>query len=279
MKRGASLPRLHLITSDEVLGAGDFLGRARAVLAAHGPDVALHVRGHGLDGGPLLRVARELAPAGGALLVNDRLDVALVGGTGAQIGRHSLPVSAARQLLPDHWLGYSAHAVQEAEDAVHDGADFVVLGTIFATVSHPGWQGAGVGLVRSAARVAPVVAIGGVTPDRVDACVEAGAYGVAVLGGVWRADDPVAATGLYLEALNAAGMGPMTAEQIHITVNGDARSVPAGRSVTDLLLELDLRPELVVVERNREILERSRYADTPLRDGDTLELVHFVGGG
>ncbi|MEJ2677997.1 MAG: sulfur carrier protein ThiS [Gemmatimonadota bacterium] len=71
----------------------------------------------------------------------------------------------------------------------------------------------------------------------------------------------------------------MTVEQIRITVNGDARTVPAGLSVTDLLLELELRPELVVVERNREILERSRYGDTRLEDGDTLELVHFVGGG
>ncbi|MEJ2184894.1 MAG: sulfur carrier protein ThiS [Gemmatimonadota bacterium] len=71
----------------------------------------------------------------------------------------------------------------------------------------------------------------------------------------------------------------MTTEEIRITVNGDARTLPAGRSVTDLLRDLDLRPELVVVERNREILERSRYADTRLEDGDALELVHFVGGG
>lgn len=71
----------------------------------------------------------------------------------------------------------------------------------------------------------------------------------------------------------------MTAEQIRVTVNGDTRAVRAGLSVTDLLLDLELRPELVVVERNREILERSRYADTRLEDGDTLELVHFVGGG
>jgi thiamine biosynthesis protein ThiS len=70
-----------------------------------------------------------------------------------------------------------------------------------------------------------------------------------------------------------------TVEEIRITVNGDTRIVPAGQSVTDLLVDLDLQPELVVVERNREILERNRYADTRLEDGDTLELVHFVGGG
>ncbi len=71
----------------------------------------------------------------------------------------------------------------------------------------------------------------------------------------------------------------MTAQEIRITVNGNVRTVPAGRSVTDLLVDLGLRPELVVVERNREILERGGYAETRLEDGDTLELVHFVGGG
>jgi thiamine biosynthesis protein ThiS len=49
--------------------------------------------------------------------------------------------------------------------------------------------------------------------------------------------------------------------------------------VTELLESLDLRPELVVVERNREILERARYGDVRVEPGDTLELVHFVGGG
>jgi thiamine-phosphate diphosphorylase len=199
------LPRLHLVTSDAVLGAPDFVGRATAVLAAHGPGVALHVRGHGLDGATLLRIVRALAPAGAAmLLVNDRLDVALAADVGAQIGRRALPVSVARRLLPHRWLGYSAHAAGEAENAVREGADFVVLGTIFATPSHPGAGGAGVGLVRAAAPVAPVVAIGGITPERVAPCVAAGAHGVAVLGGVWTTDDPVAATGSYLQALAAA---------------------------------------------------------------------------
>ncbi len=201
----AGLPRLHLITSAEVLGARGFMDRAAAVLAACGPELALHIRGHRLDGGPLLGIARGLAPAGAAmLLVNDRLDVALAAGVGAQIGQRSLPVTAARRLLGSRWLGYSAHAAREAEDAMADGADFVVLGTIFATASHPGWRPAGVALVGAAARVAPVIAIGGVTPERVGACVAAGAHGVAVLGGVWQSGDPVAAAGAYLQALHEA---------------------------------------------------------------------------
>lgn len=69
------------------------------------------------------------------------------------------------------------------------------------------------------------------------------------------------------------------AADIRIRVNGRERDVPRGASVRDLLESLELRPELVVVERNREILERARYADVRVEEGDTLELVHFVGGG
>lgn len=71
----------------------------------------------------------------------------------------------------------------------------------------------------------------------------------------------------------------MSKEHITVRVNGRQRDVPAGGTVTDLLASLELRPELVVVERNREIVERARYAHEPVEAGDTLELVHFVGGG
>lgn len=66
---------------------------------------------------------------------------------------------------------------------------------------------------------------------------------------------------------------------IRVRLNGKDRDVGPGLSVRGLLEALDLHPSLVVVELNREILERERYDDVPVRAGDTLELVHFVGGG
>lgn len=66
---------------------------------------------------------------------------------------------------------------------------------------------------------------------------------------------------------------------IRVIINGDAREIEAGKSVTDLLTDLGLHPRLVVVEYNRAILDRESYAHTEIRDGDALELVHFVGGG
>lgn len=71
----------------------------------------------------------------------------------------------------------------------------------------------------------------------------------------------------------------MNGSTITVRVNGRERAVPDGKSVEGLLELLDLRPELVVVEHNREILRRERYDEVRLEEGDVLELVHFVGGG
>lgn len=68
-------------------------------------------------------------------------------------------------------------------------------------------------------------------------------------------------------------------DTISVTLNGDARQVARGRSVHALLADLGLHPQLVVVEHNREILDRGRLTDVEVREGDTLEVVHFVGGG
>ena len=66
---------------------------------------------------------------------------------------------------------------------------------------------------------------------------------------------------------------------ISVTLNGKDRLVPAGLDVVGLLEELGLNPALVVVEKNREILERARYSTVGVEAGDVFELVHFVGGG
>ncbi len=69
-------------------------------------------------------------------------------------------------------------------------------------------------------------------------------------------------------------------DSIALTINGDLRTVPADATLADVLRALGLDPRAIVVEHNREILrDRSSYAGRPLRAGDVLELVHFVGGG
>jgi thiamine biosynthesis protein ThiS len=67
--------------------------------------------------------------------------------------------------------------------------------------------------------------------------------------------------------------------QVHISVNGESRTIAAPATLADLLQQLELDPRTVVVELNREIVRRPALAHTSLSDGDSVELVHFVGGG
>jgi thiamine biosynthesis protein ThiS len=67
--------------------------------------------------------------------------------------------------------------------------------------------------------------------------------------------------------------------ELELLINGEARRVPGPATTADLLRHLGLDPRTVVVELNREIVRRPHLSDTPLADGDAVELVHFVGGG
>jgi thiamine biosynthesis protein ThiS len=66
---------------------------------------------------------------------------------------------------------------------------------------------------------------------------------------------------------------------VEIEVNGESRQIEDGRSVADLLEDLELDGRLVVVEVNRQIVRRNEIEDVALRAGDRVEIVHFVGGG
>lgn len=71
-----------------------------------------------------------------------------------------------------------------------------------------------------------------------------------------------------------------TRQKIALTVNGAHRQVEEGTTVASLLENLQLDPRMVVVEHNRAILhDRESFANIPLNAGDTIEIVHFVGGG
>jgi sulfur carrier protein len=66
---------------------------------------------------------------------------------------------------------------------------------------------------------------------------------------------------------------------MHVTVNGEERTVPEGLSVRGLIESLGLTDGPVAVEKNREIVPRALHSETPIRENDVLEIVHLVGGG
>jgi len=192
------LPRLHAVTDAGVVAAPDFGVRAAAIAAA-GPAVALHARDRAAGGAELARVAARLLalarPPEAAVFVSGRPDVAAaLGAQGVQLAAGDLTPADARMVLGPGWVGRSVHAVAEAETAVAEGADFLLVGSVYETASHPGQRAVGLGLVRAAVTLGrPVIAIGGIDAARASAVRQAGAYGVAAIGALWRAADPAAA--------------------------------------------------------------------------------------
>lgn len=192
------LPRLHAVTDAEVLAAPDFGVRAAAIAAA-GSAVALHARDRAAGGAALARAAARLLalarPAEAAVFVSGRPDVAAaLGAQGVQLAAEDLAPADARRILPAGWIGRSVHTAAEAAAAVDEGADYLLVGNVYQTASHPGRPAAGLDLVRAAAALGrPVIAIGGIDAARAGAVRQAGAWGVAAIAALWRAPDPAAA--------------------------------------------------------------------------------------
>ncbi|HET6232779.1 MAG TPA: thiamine phosphate synthase [Longimicrobiaceae bacterium] len=202
------VPPLHAVTDDAVLARPDFLSAARRVIEAGGPRLALHLRGPAASGREMHRLASSLAAAandaGATLIVNDRVDVALAAGAhGVQIGARGLLPGDARRLVGDaRLLGVSVHSAAEAEAAVDARPDFFLAGTVYQTASHSGKPADGLQAIsRLAPFAVPLIAIGGITPERVPAVLAAEATGIAAIRGIWDAADEGEAVRKYLARL------------------------------------------------------------------------------
>ncbi len=188
-------PVLTLVTDGARLARGRppgeraacLLAQTRSAIAA-GVDL-VQLREPDLEAGELCAVTRTAVAAavGSAtrIVVNDRLDVAIAAGAaGVHLRADSLPPRAARALAPPGFLiGRSVHGIDEAR-AVEADVDYLIAGTVFRTRSKPGAPLLGPeGLAAIAASVGvPVLAIGGITVDRVAAVAGAGAAGLAAIG-------------------------------------------------------------------------------------------------
>jgi thiamine-phosphate pyrophosphorylase len=198
--------RLCLVTDRSQTRGRDLVEIVAACVTAGLP--AVQVREKDLAAGELARVCRRiraLAPPP-FLIVNDRVDVALaVGADGVQRTHASLSVEELRVVADKRvHVGASVHSLDEAKAVTAQGAEWVFFGPVYDTPSKRAY-GAPQGLAaleRVAAAVdLPVIAIGGITPERVAAGRRAGADGVAVISAILAADDPAAVTRRFLDAL------------------------------------------------------------------------------
>ncbi|MGH7319598.1 MAG: thiamine phosphate synthase [Candidatus Rokuibacteriota bacterium] len=197
---------LYVILDPSASGERDLVGLADAVLEAGARWIQLRDKAAptGRLTGLAARIRERVKAAGGVFIVNDRLDVALaVDADGVHLGQEDLPLQAARRLGPDLVLGVSTHNLEQARQAQAAGADYLALGSVFPTGSKPSFKLVGLEtLTRVRPHVTvPLVAIGGITPDRVPAVLAAGADGIAVISAIGLAPDPTAAVASFLSAI------------------------------------------------------------------------------
>lgn len=174
---------------------------------------AIQLRERDLSTRELLSLAGQIhamtKSRGVPLIINDRVDlVQALDLDGVHLRASSLPVSVARRVLgPRRLIGVSTHSVKEVQQAGDDGADYVILGPIFETPSKREF-GAPLGLAALAdacrRSAVPVFAIGGMTSKRIAAARDAGASGVAMIGGILGREDVGTATVEMQAAVRAA---------------------------------------------------------------------------
>ena len=201
------LPRLYIVADADFVGDTERWLACLAALdaVAAGPVLAIQVRAkrrHGAEFETLAREARR-AVAHAPLVLNGPPALAIALGYD---GVHWPAAATAGEAFSGvEELRIHTAAIHSAV-AVHDAERAGATALVFAPVFAPSWKSAmpaGVDALRQAVAVAtrPVYALGGMTPARTSACLDAGAYGVAVLSGVLTAGDPAAAAAEYLAAL------------------------------------------------------------------------------
>jgi thiamine-phosphate pyrophosphorylase len=203
------LPRV-LAFADDRVAALDDLGVRAAALAAAGPAVGLVARLPGGTADQLAALAQRFVALAAApmasVFVTGRADAAhATRAHGVILRRDDLGVADVRKLRDprslaslgtglatrDYSLLRSVHAMVEAEAAVADGADALIVGSIWPSRSHPDREASGTALLAQVVSLGrPTYAIGGVTAARAAEARDAGAWGVAAIGALWDAASP-----------------------------------------------------------------------------------------
>jgi thiamine-phosphate pyrophosphorylase len=180
-----------LVTDRNVAGGAEVLVR-KVTEAIEGGVNAVQFRDKDLEETPRLALARRVkdAVAGRALLlVNGSLPIALAVGAD---GVHLPAYAPALEGVPAGMIvGRSVHSVASARRALRQGAAYLIAGSVFPTPSHEGRAPAGPSLIADILNVAavPVVAIGGITADRVAEVMRSGASGIAVISAILGSPD------------------------------------------------------------------------------------------
>lgn len=204
-----SVGRLHVLTDFHLQQDRSHAELARLAIRG-GADTIQFRQKRGCIQNKLLEsreVAAVCADASTPLIVDDHLDIAqAIDAAGVHLGQEDFPIDAARSVLgTDPIIGGTATKTHQVKEAYELGADYVGFGPVFPTTSkrNPKSVKGPEGLADACEAVPiPVIAIGGITHDRVRTALDAGAHGVAVLSAVATARDPEQATARFRAAID-----------------------------------------------------------------------------
>jgi thiamine-phosphate pyrophosphorylase len=209
------LPPLNAILDDDAVTR---VGRSLLDVAAEflaGGATFIQLRAKQRSSAWLLETAEQLVAlgksAGASIIVNDRADVAcLAGAAGVHVGQDDLAPAHVRRLVgDDRIVGVSTHSIEQLDVALQQPIDYVAVGPVFGTASkHTGYDAVGLTLVTAAAaRARPrglhVVAIGGITLERAEDVLRAGATSVAIISDLLSTANPRARVREYLDKMAA----------------------------------------------------------------------------
>jgi thiamine-phosphate pyrophosphorylase len=256
-----------------------------ALRAIDGGVDVVQIREKDLHGEELLRVVDEVLQSvrdRTSVIVNGDVDVARQLDIGVHLPERSLSGREARSILRNEAvIGRSVHSVGAAKET--DGLNYLIAGHVFETTSKresPPLGLPGLDAIAKATAL-PVLAIGGISKDNVRVALEQGAYGTAVVSAINGADDPGSAARairIEIDRYLESNMGTVS-NRVATTINGKPVELVRDTTIKQFLEEKGYHDRLVVVEVNEVIVPRSGFDSTTLRDGDRIEIVHFVGGG
>ena len=207
-----SLPGLYAVVDADVASAHGWALVDLAAAVLDGGATLLQVRAKALSSADLLEVSRQVvalaAPFRAAVVVNDRADVAvLAGAAGVHVGQDDLSPAQARAIVgPDALVGVSTHSHDQIAEAARAPVSYIAVGPVFGTATKDtGYDAVGLDLLRRAAATSfDVVAIGGMTLERVPHVIAAGATSVAVITDLLAGGNPAARTRAFVDAAAAA---------------------------------------------------------------------------
>ena len=178
-------------------------GQPQAVLeAVRGGAQAVQLRLKHTSDREALALSLALRPHVPTLIINDRVDLALLAGCGVHLGADDLPVAVARRLLgPDALIGATCRSLADVEQARAEGADYAGVGPVFSsrtkTLAVPLLGEAGLAEICARSPL-PVVAISGIDAANIGSVARAGAHAAAVSAALFHADDPARAAAMML---------------------------------------------------------------------------------